>query len=78
MLPGTDQEAAALRAEELRQMCANIRIPCEGKNLKVTLSFGVATYPLNSKDAEEIIIKADKAMYQSKRRGRNRVTVWDY
>jgi diguanylate cyclase (GGDEF)-like protein/PAS domain S-box-containing protein len=77
VLPGTNKETAKQRAELLRLICASLHIPHEGKNLNVTLSFGVATYPLHGQDAEEIIIKADKALYNSKRRGRNRVTVWD-
>jgi GGDEF domain-containing protein len=36
----------------------------------------LAVYPDHGMDAEEIIIKADKALYASKQNGRNRVTVW--
>ncbi len=74
-LPGTALDSAAKRAEEIRQKCAEIVIQHEGKDLKVTMSFGVATYPNHGKEAEEIIIKADKAMYQSKHNGRNCVTI---
>lgn len=76
VLPGSALDSAAKRAEEIRQKCAEIIIQHEGKDLKVTISFGVATYPNHGKEAEEIIIKADKALYQSKHSGRNRVTVW--
>jgi diguanylate cyclase (GGDEF)-like protein/PAS domain S-box-containing protein len=76
VLPGTPLEAAAKRAEELRQKCAQIIIQHEEQALSVTMSFGVATYPAHGSEAEEIIIKADKALYQSKNAGRNRVTVW--
>jgi diguanylate cyclase (GGDEF)-like protein/PAS domain S-box-containing protein len=76
VLPGTPLEAAAKRAEELRQKCAEIVVWHENQPLSVTLSFGVATYPTHGSEAEEIIIKADKALYQSKNDGRNRVTVW--
>jgi len=44
--------------------------------LHVTISLGIATYPKHSKDADELIIKADKAMYQAKRRGRNCTVVF--
>lgn len=44
--------------------------------IHVTASFGVATYPDDSKEVDELIPLADKAMYiGSKQRGRNRVTV---
>ena len=54
-----------------------IVIQDEGLDLAVTISLGVATYPEHGESAEEIIIKADKALYHSKATGRNRVTVWE-
>ena len=76
VFPGACLEAATQRAEEIRQKCAELVIPHEGNELSITISFGVAVYPDHGREAEEIIIKADKAMYLSKQRGRNRVTVW--
>ncbi len=76
VFPGTALASAARRAEEIRQVCTEIIIQHEGKDLNVTISVGVATYPTHGKEAEEIIIKADKALYQSKQSGRNRVTAW--
>ncbi len=76
VFPGTALASAAKRAEEIRQQCAGIIIQHEGKDLNVTMSLGVATYPTHGKEAEEIIIKVDKALYQSKQSGRNRVTAW--
>ncbi len=77
VLPETTVEAAAKRAEELRQQCAKLIIQHDGMELSTTISFGVATYPNHGQEAEEIIIKADKAMYKSKHNGRNRVTIWE-
>ncbi len=71
VLPSTTLDAAEKRAEELRQKCAEIIIQHEGKDLKVTMSFGVATYPDHGKESEEIITKADKALYCAKAQGRN-------
>ncbi len=71
VFPGTALDSAARRAEEIRQQCAEIIIQHEGKDLKVTVSIGVATYPTHGKEAEEIIIKADKALYRAKAQGRN-------
>ena len=41
-----------------------------------TISAGVATYPAGAADEAELIERADDALYESKRRGRNRVTIF--
>jgi hypothetical protein len=76
VLPGTSLENAVKRAEEIRREYANTTLPGRGINDRVTISMGVATYPLHGEESEEIVIKADKALYMSKENGRNRVTVW--
>lgn len=76
VFPKADQDAALQRADEIRQKCSEIIIPHEGHALSVTMSFGMAVYPDHGDDPEQIIIKADKALYLSKQAGRNRVTVW--
>ena len=76
VLPGTKLDFAIKRAEEIRQKCADTILQ-QGENvLNVTMSFGVATYPDHGQEADEIIIKADSAMYKSKQTGRNKVTGW--
>jgi len=77
VLPGAAAGAAGKRAEALRQRCMEIVIQHEGKPLSVTLSFGVASYPEHSWDSAQVILKADQALYNSKRGGRNRVSVWE-
>lgn len=76
VLPGITAAAAERRAEEIRQECAQICVHYEGRDIRATMSFGVATYPIHGREAEEIIMKADKALYTSKSTGRNRVTTW--
>ncbi len=76
VLPGITVHDAEKRAEEIRQKCAEICFHYEGHSLTVTMSFGLATYPIHGQEPEEIIMKADKALYTSKSTGRNRVTVW--
>jgi len=77
VMPGANARTARKRAEQLRVHCEAMRIAHNGKELRVTLSFGVATYPTHGREGEEIVIKADKALYKSKRRGRNCVTLWE-
>ncbi len=60
----------------LEHLVAEVKQPMEvlGHTLTITLSVGVATYPLHAKDPETLLKKADDAMYLSKKQGRNKVT----
>ena len=74
VLPSTGCAGAAAVAERLR--CDVETVAVDG--LKVTISIGVATYPdVAVSGPEQLIEAADEALYQSKRNGRNRVTVAD-
>ena len=44
---------------------------CDGHGFVVTPSIGIALYPQDGKDIEDLLVKADMAMYQAKDRGRN-------
>jgi two-component system cell cycle response regulator len=68
LLPGSDAVAAHLKAERYRQ-------EIEGLLDGVTASFGVACYPQHGAAAEALIEAADGALYESKRAGRNRVSM---
>lgn len=48
----------------------------DGTVLKVTSSFGIANYPLHSQDLDKLHNFADKALYESKNSGRNKVTLY--
>jgi diguanylate cyclase (GGDEF)-like protein len=74
ILPGAGEDEAGEVAEKLRKKIASHRFG-EGKGLsiKLTASFGVATYPANASSVSELIRLADKAMYVIKNRTRNGV-----
>jgi len=76
VLPGADIQVAYDRAEQFRLQCAQIEIQYENIEISITVSAGIATYPSHAEMAEDLIIKADQALYHSKQHGRNRVTVW--
>ena len=77
ILPETDAESAMLCAEQLRKAVENHRfIGKNGETIPVTISLGVAQYPIHSSEREGLIIAADLALYQSKSTGRNRTTVF--
>jgi diguanylate cyclase (GGDEF)-like protein len=68
VVPGADIERSLKLAEELRvavctAQCAN----------PVTASVGVATYPQDAPDSSTLVRSADRALYEAKRQGRDRV-----
>ncbi len=63
-------------AERLRRAVESRSIEVHGEPVCTTLSAGVATYPAGAGDEAELIEAADAALYESKRRGRNRVTIF--
>ena len=69
VLPGTDAVAAHLKAERYRQQLEAM------SDKGVTASFGVACYPQHGADGAALIRAADAALYESKRGGRNRVSL---
>jgi diguanylate cyclase len=73
----TDIETASDVLERLREELSHFTAVAEkGVPLSVSASFGVSSLEGGS-SVDEAIIRADEALYISKRSGRNRVTVWD-
>ncbi len=75
VLHQTNLEGALQLAQRLVHTVDNgpFTIP-DQKTLKATISIGVATYPSqNITDVNDLIKKADEALYQAKRKGKNRV-----
>lgn len=81
LLPNTSIEEAALVAERLRAGIEKKKINIEDyriegvSSINVTISVGVSQYTSSMKEADELYQKADKALYQAKESGRNRVIV---
>lgn len=74
LAPETAKEGATLFAERIRSEVEKIRLP--GVKHHITASIGVATFPEHALSGNELINRADQALYVSKSRGKNRVTVY--
>lgn len=76
LMPGAALEKAYERAETWRQDFADTTIEYEGMKLRATFSAGVASYPQHGDTDEFILQAADRALYQSKDAGKNKVTMF--
>ena len=76
ILPGTDAEGGKNIAERLRKAVMEKTFSSDGKSLKVTISIGIATAPVDAKSREELIEKTDQALYHAKHNGRNQSVIW--
>lgn len=75
LLPQTGQQGAYELAERLRQALESRPCMHAGQPVRVTASFGVATYPQPVPYADWLVPAADKALYEAKASGRNCVRV---
>lgn len=71
--PHTNASDAAILAERMRMAISEIRFPQQGESIRITCSIGVAE-ALTTFD-RSMLQRADKAMYRSKREGRNQVSL---
>ena len=74
MSRSTDPPSASVVSERVRQRVESLTFEFGGKRIPVTVSLGVAGMPHpDIKTPEDLIARADKALYEAKRGGRNRV-----
>ncbi|MCX7015536.1 MAG: GGDEF domain-containing protein [Candidatus Sumerlaeota bacterium] len=75
-LPGTSLEGALAVAERLRARVAERPFDYQGHAIPITISIGVAVLDGTMDSAEALLHAADKALYEAKSLGRNRVCVY--
>jgi two-component system cell cycle response regulator len=77
ILPSTDTRGILAVAERIRKACRDREFESPSGPLKVTLSGGAALMSHRDKlGGQELLARADKALYEAKRNGRNQVAVW--
>ena len=77
VLPKMPLDIALDRAAHLLTMFQELTVPYGEMRIRTTVSIGVATTPDHADSAEALLKCADRALYQAKARGRNRVVVYD-
>jgi diguanylate cyclase (GGDEF)-like protein len=80
ILPRTEMIHAYTVGERIRGAISELRITTDGdvpEALRVTASFGIASYPESkAADGEDLVRRADRALYRAKQTGKNRVEVF--
>lgn len=77
LMPGSDTNAAALTGERIRRLLAGLSVPrtTDGTSPKLCVSIGVAMLQPGG-HGEDLLADADRALYQAKTAGGDRVQVW--
>ncbi|MCU0652243.1 MAG: sensor domain-containing diguanylate cyclase [Candidatus Omnitrophica bacterium] len=73
ILPHNDKKKAHTIAKELLLKIEKTKITLRRKETNITVSIGVAAIPADAASDDELLLKADRAMYEAKHKGRNRV-----
>ncbi|HAT8750637.1 TPA: diguanylate cyclase [Legionella pneumophila] len=77
LLYDIDAQAAKMKAENLRSAISNLHVKYGAQPVgQITASIGISVYPDDAKSLAELIEAADKALYQAKNKGRNKVILF--
>jgi diguanylate cyclase (GGDEF)-like protein len=77
VMPETPLEVALASLERLRTLALCIRLPVSGAGMRVSLSAGLASADASVKSLDDIIARADSALYEAKSQGRDLVRIAD-
>jgi diguanylate cyclase (GGDEF)-like protein len=78
VLPSTDENGAVILAERIREKVEDFKFPKQNiqPHGNLTISIGIAIFPDNAINLDDIIVAADRALYFAKESGRNRVVAF--
>ena len=77
LLPETPPKGAIEVAGRIRDAVASVPLELDGKRVACTVSIGIAGHPADGNTLDAVVARADRAMYQAKRQGRNCVVQFD-
>lgn len=72
-LPETPLPDAVTVADRIREAIASVSVAMDDAVIRMTVSIGVATYQTEEPNLDTLLMRADKALYEAKQRGRDRV-----
>jgi len=72
LLPGTDKKGSKIFTEKIRKKIEKEKIEFKGSMISVTMTFGICSFS-KSLTTDECISRADKALYEGKKLGKNRI-----
>jgi diguanylate cyclase (GGDEF)-like protein len=73
LLPETAASGALDVAERIRKAIAGTPLDTGGQRIKTSVSIGVASFPEDGRSVDTLLARADRAMYEAKQGGRNKV-----
>jgi diguanylate cyclase (GGDEF)-like protein len=76
ILPETGKMNALVMGERIRWKVKESAIVHKGKKIRITISGGLASYPVNASSAAELLKCADQALYRAKGSGKNNISLF--
>jgi diguanylate cyclase (GGDEF)-like protein len=76
ILPRQSKETARAKAKRMFHAITSAEfLPKENRHVRLTASFGLATFPDDARDARELLAEADHCLFRSKSLGKNRLSI---
>jgi GGDEF domain-containing protein len=76
LIPDDPKDPGLTRADGVRQAIGNQPIQWKDQTIDLTVSIGLAVYPLHAEQEDDLLTRAEKALEISRKSGGNRVTLW--
>ncbi len=77
ILPHTSKNDSSIIAERIRADVEKLVLPPDVTGPSPTISIGIAEFPGDARNTDDLIYRADAAMYQAKRGGKNQVVLYE-
>jgi hypothetical protein len=76
VLPETGKIDAFVVGERIRERVESTKLDFEGQNISLTISGGIASFPIDATDTENLIKNSDIAVYRAKETGKNHIVIF--